>query len=623
MFKTAKFTGAAFTLMAACTWAQAQSPVPGSGFERIARYQALGGLMASTVAPGPTPGSERLYASYLYADNTLDVIAVDPSNGQAEVFHNAAPGEFGARNISVGPDGDVYLGSLPGAHFLRVDRHAHRMVDLGRPSPSEQYIWDVAFGADHRLYGVTYPNCRLVRYDPATHKLEDLGRMDPTEKYGRWIVAGKDGYMYIGIGTARAGIVIYNTRTGEMRQVLPDSKRIVGTPKPFIGADGHAYATLDDQTFALDGFRIRELPAHTSIKPANADVLRDGRILTLSDDDSLLTITDPKTNATHKLPINYTGEDLQVFRIGFASNGQLYGSSILPIHFLHVDVAAHHVDQIGELGGGEIYSFLPYRGRLLMGAYSGLSPLMNFDPSAPVHPAADGNPQLIHHEGVDHAWRPQAMIVGADGRVYVGGTAGYGELEGPLLAWDGTPESVTLYGNLVHNQSVISLAAWKEFIVGGTTTTGGGGSHPTETSAHVFLWNTKTHAKDFDFVPVEKAESITDLIASRSGVVYGVALSHDGRTLFAFDPQSRKMLSRQNLPFQDVVYNGVGLDAAGRIVGLATEGVFAIDEEKHEARLIAPSPVKITGGFDIRDGYIYFISNSEIYRWREEPAHAR
>jgi hypothetical protein len=214
--------------------AQSSSTSNSSPFELIARYRALGGLMATTVAPGPTPGSERLYVSYLYADNTLDVIAVDPSNGHAEVFHNPVPGEYGARNIAVGPDSDVYLGSLPGAHFLHVDRHLHRMIDLGRPSPNEQYIWDVAFATDGRLYGVTYPGCRLVRYDPATHRSEDLGKMDPTEKYGRWIVAGKDGFLYIGIGTAKANIAVYNTKTGELREILPRDKQVVGTPKPFL-----------------------------------------------------------------------------------------------------------------------------------------------------------------------------------------------------------------------------------------------------------------------------------------------------------------------------------------------------------------------------------------------------
>jgi hypothetical protein len=314
---------------------------------------------------------------------------------------------------------------------------------------------------------------------------------------------------------------------------------------------------------------------------------------------------------------------LQVFRIGFASDGGLYGSAILPIHFLKIDLTDHKVDQIGELGGGEIYSFLPHGDRLLMGAYSGLAPLMNYRPREPVDPAVDGNPQLIDYAGSDHAWRPQAMIAGPDGHVYVGATAGYGQLEGPLLAWDGTPGSVHLYGNLVHDQSVISLAAWKDFIVGGTTTSGGGGSHPTQTDARIFLWNTHTHTKEFDLVPAPGAEAITDLITAKSGLIYGIAEGRGSHTLFAFNPQTRAVISTHPLPFHSVIYNAVGLWPDGSIIGLAQEGIFTIDEATHDAHLIARSPVKITGGFDIRDGAVYFISNSEVFRYRREASHAR
>ncbi len=265
-----------------------------------------------------------------------------------------------------------------------------------------------------------------------------------------------------------------------------------------------------------------------------------------------------------------------------------------------------------------------------MGAYSGLAPLMSYLPSQPFKPAPNGNPALVDYPGSDHAWRPQAMIQGPDGLVYVGATAGYGQLEGPLLSWDGSAGTVHLHNNIVHDQSVVSLAVWKQFIVGGTTTTGGGGSHPTQTDARLFLWDTKTQAKDFDVIPVAGADLISDLIAAPNGLIYGIAVSHGGiaashgaHTLFAFNPKTRSIPSRQLLPFHDVVYNSIGLLPDSTIVGLAEEGIFTIDQATNQARLIAPSPVKITGGFDLLDGAVYFISNSEIYRYRKAAPHAR
>jgi hypothetical protein len=610
-------------LLLLCSQLNAQAPAE-DRFQLLAQYRSYGGLVATTVAEGPVSGSERLYASYLYADNTLDVIAVDPANGSSEVFPNPVPREYGARNIAIGPNGDVYLGSLPHAHFLRVDRKAHRMIDLGQPSPSEEYIWDVAFGADHRLYGVTYPGCRLVRYDPATGKLEDLGKMDPTEKYGRWIVGGRDDFMYIGLGSAKANVAVFNTRTGELREILPKDAQVVGIPKPYIGVDGKTYATLNNRLFQITGFGIHEIPLSAKTEPINPDVLKDGRGLSLS--EGVLTIQQPKTHTEQKIKITYTGEDLQIFRIGFGPDGALYGSSVLPLHFLKLDAAKHSIDELGTLGGGEAYSFLAHDKKLLIATYSAMAPLMSYSPGEPVKPAASGNPELISYAGSDSAWRPQAMIHGPDGLVYVGALAGYGNLEGPLLSWDGTAASVKTYGGLVHNQSVVSLAVWRDQVVCGTTTSGGGGAHPDQSDAHLFLWNPQTKSKELDLIPVPGAQTITDLVTAKNGLVYGIAASGglvfgisgpgNSYTLFAYDPAGRKVIAQEKLPLQGIVYNGIGLDADGKIVGLADDEIFTIDQDSHKFRVIQKSPVKITGGFALRDGAVYFVSNSKIYRYR-------
>ena len=592
----------------------AQAPQAASPqFQLIASFQGLGGMVASTAAPAPTPGSERIYASYLYDDSTLDVVAIDPDTGAAEVFHNPVRGEFGARNIAVGPDGDVYLGTLPHAHFLHLDRKAHRLVDLGQPSKDEEYIWDVAFGADRKLYGVTYPGCRLVRYDPATGKLSDLGKMDPTEKYGRWIVGGHDGYLYIGIGTAKANVAVYDTHTGEMREVLPKDAQIVGTAQTYLAVDRKVYATVGDRLFSLSGFTAREIPATEKVQAVNPDILKDGRVVNL-EPGGRMTVLDPKTHRETRLKIAYDGEKLQLFRIGFGPDNVLYGSSILPIHFVKVDLTSRSIENVGHLGEGEVYSFLAHRKRLLMGTYAGMAPLMSYDPAEKMKPAKDGNPALVDFAGSDWHWRPQAMIEGDDGVVYVGGTAGYGQLEGPLVAWD-VPAGAHGYGDLVHNQSVISLASWNGNIVGGTTTLGGGGSHPTEENARVFLWNEAGKKLRWSLAPVPAANSITDLITSKSGLIYGIAVGKEQNTLFTIDPQHQKVIARQTLPFHSVVYNGVASVNDGSVWGLAEEGVFRIDDRRHQATLVAHSPEPITGGFALRGDSIYFVSGSDVYRF--------
>ncbi len=612
-------------LLLCCTAAPSQAQQ--SDFQLLGRYRGWGGLVASAVAPGHEPGSERMYASFLYNENTIDVISVDPETGATDIFHSPIQGDFGARNMAVGPDGNIYLGTLPHAHFLKLDRVAGKLIDLGQPSPGEQYIWDVTFGQDKKLYGATYPGCKLVRYDPATGKLEDLGRLDSTEQYARWIAASDDGFIYIGIGTTKANIAAFNVRTGQHREILPTDAAAVGTAKVFRAVDGNVYGTVGQQVFRLANGTATEWQDKA---PAAVDLhkLRDGRVAKLVEATQSITVTDPKTHAetTHK--VGYDGNELALFRVTFGPDGMLYGSAILPIHFVRVDTQ-QHIEHLVNLGGGEIYSMLSHDGKLLMGAYAGIAPLMVYTPGKPLRPAADGNPALVNFSGAEGEWRPEAMVEGSDHHVYIGAVPGYGQLEGPLLEWQPDFGTVQIDKDaVIKNQNISSLTTWRRLLVGGTTIYGGGGSHPVEKEARLFLWNTATHKLEFSAVPIAGAESITDLITAPNGLVYGIAGNqrpamlqqegpqHPPLTLFVFDPAKKSVLATRPLPFTNAIYNSVAAGSDAAIWGLAEDGIFRIDTKANDAALVAHSPEKITGGFDIRDGDIYFVSGPAVYRYK-------
>src|ERR1019366_112261 len=264
------------------------------------KYRGIGGLVASAVAPGPLPGSERVYLSYLYIDNTIEVVAVDPQTGEFQVFPNPAPSESGARCMAVGPDGNVYLGTLPGAHFLKVDIQAKKLIDLGRPSSTEQYIWDVNFGPDGKLYGATYPQAKLVRYDPKTGRQEDLGRMDPVEQYAHYVAGSDDGFMYIGIGTSKANIAAYQISTGEHREILPAKSQVVGQATVHRGHDGKIYGQAGNDWYRMDGWNAIPIRAGEVSPAIPQNVLKDGRTLEVS--TNVVHITDPKTGAVTERP---------------------------------------------------------------------------------------------------------------------------------------------------------------------------------------------------------------------------------------------------------------------------------------------------------------------------------
>jgi hypothetical protein len=584
-------------------------------FELIADYRGIGGANATAVGPGPVPGSEWLYISYTYSQNTFDVLSVDPETGSSKVFTNPVPGEWAGYGLAAGPDGDMYLGTAPKAHFVKLDPRGGTFVDLGRPAPSEEWIFDDAFGSDGHLYGCTYPSAKLVRYTPQTGALTDLGRLDPTEQYARYIVASNDGFLYIGIGSAKANVAVYEIATMQHREILPADAQKPEIAHVYRGQDGNIYASVANRFFRLNHWTATEITNGAPRPPERMVALRDGRIPTVSDERGHLKVVaahlNNKEEITHEL--TYEGRKLALFRIGFGPDNALYGSSVLPIHLVQFDQAHHSVSEIGDLGAGEIYSFLSHGGRLLMAAYAAQAPLMFYKPEAPFHPGpagSGGNPVLYSPKGIPSAWRPMAMVEGPDHQVYIGSIATYGQLESPLLKFNPETASSTEYP-AIHDQSIDSLAVWHNLIIGGTSIRGGAGSHPTQPSACIFAWNPATGKKDFEVVAVPGKAAVNNLIVAPNGHIFGFA----DNVLFVFDPSSKTVISRQTVPFSPPIYESVALDRTGTIWGLTREGIFTINTASLKVQLTARSPADITGGFAMRDGKIYFIAGSSVYSY--------
>ena len=595
-------------LVAAISLAQSQGR-----FELIADYHGIGGANATVVGPGPAPGSQRLYISYTYNQNTFDILSIDPDTGASTVLTNPVPGESSAYGLVAGPDGNIYMGTAPKAHFVELDPKRGTLVDLGRPAASEEWIFDVAFGSDKRLYGVTYPRAKLVRYTPQTGALEDLGRLDPTEQYARYIVSSDDGFLYVGIGSGKANVAVYQVASMQRKEILPADAQTPGIAKVYRGQDGNIYASVGTRTFQCNHWAATEI---TDTHPAERkQALGDGRMAAVTGEHGhlKLSVSHPGANDEVDRDVAYSGEKLGLFRIAFGPDDVLYGSSVLPIHLVQFDQARHSVSEIGDLGAGEVYSFLNHGGRLLMGAYAAQAPLMFYKPGAPFHPGpagSEGNPVLYSPHGIAAAWRPMSMVEGPDHAVYIGSIATYGELESPLLKFDPESGSSTQYP-VLHDQSIACLTVWHNLIIGGSSIRGGPGSHPTQASASIFAWDPEAVRMEFDLVPVSGKAAISDLIVGPNDHIYGFA----DDVLFEFDPKMQAVISRQPVPFSSPIYDSVALDRSGTIWGLAKEGIFTINTRTSKVQLVARAPAAITGGFAMREGKIYFIAGSSVYSY--------
>jgi streptogramin lyase len=581
-------------------------------FEQVSTFRQRGGVLAEIVGPGPEPGSERLYQSYIYTGTSLEIVAVNPITGEAHVFPSPVPGESGAWGLALGPDGNIYVGTLPHAHLFRLDPRRGVLEDIGRPSESEQYIWQLTAAPDGRLYGCTYPSARLVRFDPATGRSEDLGRLDAEEQYARSLAATADGFVYVGIGTRHAGVVAYDIAGGSHRQILPEQHRTAGTAAVHRGSDGRAYAQMAGQWFRLERWEALSVSADEAASAPARNQLRDGRRVETS--DGVVRLRRPDDAVETVGPYPYAGGLLSVFRLACGPDGKLYGSGVLPAHFFAVDPQGGEQHYLGQVGGGEVYSMVRQGEQLLLAAYSGLAPLMRFDPRRPFAPdtTAEGNPVLVTYPEQVNSWRPMAMIAGSHGDIYLGAVSGYGTLGGPLTVWNPATNRIDSYPHLVPDQSVVTLAMAGDLVAGGTSVGGGGGSRPTQTEARLFLWDPRSRQKQFETAPVPGARELTDLIQAPNGLLFGIA---GGTTLFVFDCATRMVMHTAPLPFRGVPYNCVALGPDGQIWGLANAGVFRVDPATYVVHLVAEAPEPVTAGFALLGDQLYFACGANIWRY--------
>ena len=79
------------------------------------------------------------------------------------------------------------------------------------------------------------------------------GSSTPKSKYPESLAFDEAGWLYCGIGTARANIVAFDPKSGEMRQLVKEDTRKFGTGRVYGAADGSVYGEAGDQWYRMKG----------------------------------------------------------------------------------------------------------------------------------------------------------------------------------------------------------------------------------------------------------------------------------------------------------------------------------------------------------------------------------
>jgi streptogramin lyase len=590
----------------------AAAPPDDGRFESLGIPVRKGGLMGCIVGPDGR-GGEALYFNFNQISGLLFLVRVNPDTGEARQFN--APQGPGAWAFIKGPDDRIYLGTWDGALVLRFDpkRPEQGLVVVGKPSPTEEYLWQYDLGNDGKLYACTYPQAKLVRFDPKTDVMEDLGRMHPTEMYARSLAVGPGGKVYVAVGMEKGDLVMFDPATGRHRSILPDNLRAPNGAtgvSVWRGADGQAYAQLGGKQARLDEEQV-VVVEKASGKAAMK--LRDGREV-VEFGRGTFSLKDPYSGKITARSFRYAGAGDYIFTVGVGPSNCVYGSTAMPLEVFRHDPRAQRGEALGSMPGGEVYSMLEDRGKLYLCYYGGA--VMNlYDPAKSFWKfgsAEDCNPVSFGGVGDGHL-RPRAMIRGPRDRIYVGSEPPYGELGGALGVWDPRQNrTVENYRHLVTNQSIVSLA-WEPtsgLIFGGSGNYGGGGTRPAEKEAKFFAFDPRQKRIVFEAALVPGAVKYPATCAVRGKVFTTV-----GDQLLVFDPRAMKVT--QTIPLTGSQLDiSLGSHEGGKLVGLATKGVYMVDPKKEELVHHAKAPVPLNCGFALVQDDVYFGSKAELWRYQ-------
>ncbi|HCU37643.1 MAG TPA: hypothetical protein DGT21_20075 [Armatimonadetes bacterium] len=584
-------------------------------------------VMNAMVGPDAEGHDTQVYALMLSAGKLFFLLQIDAQTGEVNQYEGAEG--FGAWHSIVGPDDRIYVAAYGGEKGCslwvfdpaQAEQGLHHEVDW---APGETICWKLAADED-TIYGCTYGHATVPAYNTRTGEIKQYGGFTPTGQYARPVFVGAEGWVYTAVGTAEWDMIALNPRTGEFHSVrTPEQKQGPMLPpghdawgRMFPGQDGHIYYWDNDGWHRLVGGKSiavadSELPAWYK-RP-----LTDGRVLGVFSDSGYYTLVDRASSQITRYEFEYQAPGSTLFMVAAGPDGAIYGSSIIPLQMFRHDPRTGENTKLGNPTrvGGEIYSILPHGQQMVIAAYPGAY-LSVYDPAKPwiFGTEPESNPRGYGQLGDGHH-RPQAMIAGPEGRVYVGSIPDYGQLGGAMGVFDLERwELVENYRNLIPAQSIPALAydPVTGLVFGGTSIHGGGGSTPTAKEALIYAWDPAAKEIVWQTVPVPGSQGVTGLTLAGGKLFASVR----GNSICALDPATGELLSTGTVPRGWVHYAAIGTHSDGMVYGLTGECIYRVDPATYEITEVAAPDTSIKCGFALTDDGVYFGSGTNLwlYRW--------
>lgn len=605
-------------------------------------------------AYGQEEGEDRIYA--VSSGKPCVLFVIDPHSGRCldRCPLEGASHSWGVVAAKTG----VYI---TGDGYLYRYTAARGLERLGTIIEGETYTWRAAADRDGNVYGGCYPGGKVFRYDPETGRFHDYGQVVEGEQYVRCMKA-YDGKLYIGIGTQKPYVIEMDTATGAKKQIPlpPETSQEqmvydldVVYPKLFVrltpsndmyvydmeqkawserieDANGLAVSSESAEGkvyFAKEGYLYAYVTASGALECTNValteaivdfgwidcgDSGRPGKSLLWVNRDGSVSLYHPGTGHFEIRDVELLGQPVTLHSLAQDPDGHVHVGGYFAGGLAKYDTEADEL--LPSRTFGQIENMISYQGMLYAGVYPKAN-IFRYDPSLPWEPGS--NPRMLFSLRKHRQDRPFAFADAGD-KLAIGTVADYGNLNGALTLYDPVQDSFETYKGVVHEQSIISLAAKDGIVYAGSSVWGGLGIQPTQQEAKLVMWDAKDAKKLWEGVPVPGEKKLTALAMTDDGMLWGLA----GGLLFQFDPAAKAVM--KTIRLFDLDWSGMQsywrggrleVHPDGYLVGSTLKRLFRfdlktekVDELDTDAELFAND----------RDWNLYFVRDTSLYKYSQD-----
>lgn len=527
-------------------------------------------------------GNPCIYSTMGQNAENLFVLQIDPKTGESRQFvTDVAKANYPTATL-MSSTGRLYVGAAYAGHLLCFNPDKDTFEDLGAINPEKaSFPCAIVEDQDGIIWIGSYGTADLTSYDPEDGTFTRHGRMDEVDMYN-YPMVNADGMICNKIMMTHPHCVVFDPKTGKKEVVGPIAEKNKDTLTLVQGLHGRVYIKSSLGNYRIEGFEA--IPVDTIPPQIAKKTPQSGFSFRFADAAQQLYRTlevSTVDGETRTFDLDYLAAGTDIFCIHEGPDGNVYGSSILPLHLFRYTPGNGDMADMGKCSAstGEAYSMANLDGKIYISSYPAAR-VSVYDPSQPYHYGAGVNDNPRELGRIDNiSYRPRSTLAGPLGRVWLVSVPDYGVWGGPLSWYDPSTGEKKAYYRIAGDGSCYTLAHLEKqrLIAVGTTIHGGSGTQPKVDEAVLFLWDYEAEEKAWEGTLERQADTINALCAGKDGRLYGTAIGGDGPELFVFDPDSCTFTDSIPLPKGRPLDLGLQIGPDGAVYGFTSSCFYRID----------------------------------------------